>query len=827
MKKLSLLILFAAVSFAQTAFRVDPTPVYTTSSNVPPGAYTPMLAIGGAAIAVNTTTYTDSTGAVPCPSNAQVTVAGTSGCVATATAQGAFGFWVLPGSYVYTVTLPSGQVLGPYPVTVGGGGGGGTGCTPGGITGSLQFNNGAGGCSGSGSLVWNGSSLSITGSLSTSGAISTVSTQFNAIMTPAGGFQGLSGSFTNYVKSGSFTGASLTATSGDSITVGAIAWSITNSCESVFNGSSMVCIGGGGGGGTPGGPNTSIQFNNAGAFGGNANFFWDNVNRLLTVNATSTANAGIAVGTGFMQADRGFNATSGTCNSYNCLQAATGGGAALSWSATKYVQTGDYTGAAPTATTGDTIRKGTVSYSNTNSCEAFYDGTVWACLSAGSATTPGGATTNVQFNNAGAFGGSANFTWNNAGQLLTVNAASSASAGIAVGTGFMQADRGFVATSGTCNSFNCLQAPTGGMAAKNFSATVYIQPGTFAGAAPTVTSGDTFATGAISYSSTNNCVAYFNGITWPCITAGGGGAVSAIIGTANQVLANGTSGSSQTGAVTLTLPQSINTTATVNFGNVVSAGVFQSNIAAGAGIAFQVANGLGTPVQIDGSGDASFNGSVNALGNGVGSLAPYRVNGTAVIDASRNGTFGVVTTSGVLQSQATGTNFTFANTNFNFLVNGNGAVSAAGVFNSTGSGGGFNASASTQYNSFQNAVGGGMRGRNITADTYMSVGQNSGNPSMTTGDTLKAGVNYWDTSTSKWTMYTSTGGYQGLINNVGTFVGAGVDVGTFGVQAIGYNVTGGYLGQTWTIGLSSPFTINGSGSFTSLVFRGGVLVSAF
>jgi hypothetical protein len=36
--------------------------------------------------------------------------------------------------------------------------------------------------------------------------------------------------------------------------------------------------GGGGGGGTPGGANTTIQFNNAGAFGGSANLTWDGAN---------------------------------------------------------------------------------------------------------------------------------------------------------------------------------------------------------------------------------------------------------------------------------------------------------------------------------------------------------------------------------------------------------------------------------------------------------------------------------------------------------------------------------------------------------------------
>lgn len=46
-----------------------------------------------------------------------------------------------------------------------------------------------------------------------------------------------------------------------------------------------------------------------------------------------------------------------------------------------------------------------------------------------------------------------------------------------------------------------------------------------------------------------------------------GGTVTSITGTANQVLANGTSGSAQTGAITLTLPQSIATSSAVTFGD--------------------------------------------------------------------------------------------------------------------------------------------------------------------------------------------------------------------------------------------------------------------
>ena len=55
------------------------------------------------------------------------------------------------------------------------------------------------------------------------------------------------------------------------------------------------------------------------------------------------------------------------------------------------------------------------------------------------------------------------------------------------------------------------------------------------------------------------------GTSWAVI-GGGGAAVDSITGTANQVLVNGTSGVTQTGAITLTLPQNIATTSAVQFG---------------------------------------------------------------------------------------------------------------------------------------------------------------------------------------------------------------------------------------------------------------------
>lgn len=56
----------------------------------------------------------------------------------------------------------------------------------------------------------------------------------------------------------------------------------------------------------------------------------------------------------------------------------------------------------------------------------------------------------------------------------------------------------------------------------------------------------------------------YNGV--PILTSAGGAFVSAIVGTTNQVLANGTSGTPQTGVVTLTTPQDIGTTSTPTFG---------------------------------------------------------------------------------------------------------------------------------------------------------------------------------------------------------------------------------------------------------------------
>lgn len=128
MNKALLCLLAAALPLLSQAVRVDPTPVMKTAGNVGPGAYPQLLAVPGPQVSVcaapangvpctnHAITYSDATATTACPSNAQITIAASNTCVAFGDRQGNFGFWILPGSYSYTVTF-AGQNFGPYPFT--------------------------------------------------------------------------------------------------------------------------------------------------------------------------------------------------------------------------------------------------------------------------------------------------------------------------------------------------------------------------------------------------------------------------------------------------------------------------------------------------------------------------------------------------------------------------------------------------------------------------------------------------------------------------------------------------------------------------------------
>lgn len=265
---------------------------------------------------------------------------------------------------------------------------------------------------------------------------------------------------------------------------------------------------------------------------------------------------------------------------------------------------------------------------------------------------------------------------------LTVTGTSTAAAAIAVGTGFVQSDGGFLATAATATSYNSIQAPAGGVYARSLGASTYTQVGNSPGT-PTTTSGDAFRAGALYYNTALGALQVYNGSSWSSVSGGSSGGVTTLMGTANQVLVNGTYNTNTSGGIILTLPQSIGTTSIPTFAAVIANGAFNS-LVTGANVGLQTGGGMF---------QAFGNGNVN--GNIFNALTGFQINGNSVINSSRQ------------------------------------------------------------------------------------------------------------------------------------FVGSGIDVSNGGVQAGGYNVYGGYLGQTANVQFSSPFTWNGSGSFTTLVFRGGVLVSAY
>jgi hypothetical protein len=273
---------------------------------------------------------------------------------------------------------------------------------------------------------------------------------------------------------------------------------------------------------------------------------------------------------------------------------------------------------------------------------------------------------------------------------------------------------------------------------------------------------------------------YYNGSAWASIDFSAiGGGVTSITGTPNEIIA-----SSSTGAVTLSTPQAIGTGSSPTFanltvsstitGNLVNStigyqvnsstsingsnqfvgtavnvsGVVQSQIT-GTSIAFQTSN---TNFQVNGNGDISAAGQVNLTGGG----STYKMGGTTVINTSGQFVGTAVNAVGAIQSQITGTSIAFQTSNFNFQVDGNGNISAAGQVNLTG-------------------------------------------------------------GSSAYKMGGTT-----VVNAAKQFVGNGVDVASNGINAGGYNINGGFFGQTATLQVAC--TIAGT-TYLYAEFKGGVVIT--
>ena len=227
-----LLLLWLIVGFGPCAraqmFRVDPQSVTTTSGSAPIGSYPTLYAVPGSQVSICTdaactlpaTTYTSFTGAVACPVNAQVTLAGSSVCTAFTGPQGQFGFFLAAnsGGYWYTITVPNGTRYGPYPLSPSNTAGvtnlaAGTGISISSSTGSITVTNAGvtslGGSTGALNLS-GGSGISISGLTVTNTGVTSLDGSAGALNLVAGAgisVSGLSISNTGVVSFNGRTGA--------------------------------------------------------------------------------------------------------------------------------------------------------------------------------------------------------------------------------------------------------------------------------------------------------------------------------------------------------------------------------------------------------------------------------------------------------------------------------------------------------------------------------------------------------------------------------------------------------------------------------------------
>ena len=600
---------------------------------------------------------------------------------------------------------------------------------------------------------------------------------------------------------------------------------------------SFQACSGGGGGGSPGGLTTDVQYNNAGAFGGSGNFTWNNGSQLLTVTATGSGAAGIAVATGFMQADNGFLGTMSTCLAFNCFQAPGGGMHAKSFTAINYVQTGHSAGV-PALTASDTFNAGAQYWDDTARAQQVFNGSAWVSLGGGSGS-PGGADTDVQFNSSGGFGGSSNLTWNNTTRLLTVTSSASSVPGILESTGFIQADAGFLATLATATQFNSIQAPGGGLYGKSLTALNYVQTGNSASNPPPLTNGDTYHQGAQFFDiglgsqmlcTTGSCSTTVDtpGSGWVALGTGGGGSPAGPT-TSMQFNNAGAFGGSANNTWNNTTRLQTITTAGVTAGLSVVNGFIQADtgfLTVGTATnAIQAPNG-GTASRWLTASDSLFEieegtpplssaGQMRMYADSSCHCLRFSQNGQAYQTigtggvSSLNGETGVISIIGTADEVAVVANISTiqlstpqpiaTNSSVTF-----GNVTTPGTFNNSGSGITFqNSSGNFQVNS-SGALS--LNGA-ITTQTGLNVTNTALNSIQTSGN-----INACNSGGCAGGSAISVLGTT-MINSAGQWVGGAV-LANGNIQTTGvYAISGGFFGQTVTV----------TAGTCQLFFRGGIL----
>lgn len=245
------------------------------------------------------------------------------------------------------------------------------------------------------------------------GPITIASTGANAV--------GPTGSIQFQTGAGAFGGtANLTFLTSSNVMaiVGGLSASVNISASAYYgDGSNLSGVGG-----APGGANTQIQFNNAGALGGSGNLTFDGtaVNVTGRLTASTTISASSFHGDGSSLTGITTTAAGATTQLQYNNAGAFAGSSNLTFNGTTL--TGSYTGSLAQFTALSASNVNFAPISGTMAGLGSYlaldsNNNVILATGDGSTTSPAGATTQLQYNNAGAFGASANLTFN--GTTLT------------------------------------------------------------------------------------------------------------------------------------------------------------------------------------------------------------------------------------------------------------------------------------------------------------------------------------------------------------------------------------------------------------------------
>jgi hypothetical protein len=543
-----------------------------------------------------------------------------------------------------------------------------------------------------------------------------------------------------------------------------------------------------------------------------ANLTWNNTGRVLTVTG-ATGTASIVAASSFIQSQEGFLTTSASSTAINVLS---GGVSALSLIS---IRNDGAAGLNLIRNVGANQRSFGL---GVNASGQFFVSDETA------------AATRITMNSTGIV---------TFGSAVSIDQAGNLSASAIVSAAGVN-------VSGTAS--NSLQVPSGGMYAglgATLDQAVYLK--TLAGNPNSPGAGY----GAWAHRSGSTYL-YWDGSAWATIDlAGVGGGVTSITGTGNQVTA-----SAATGNVTLSLPQSIHAGATPTFSTLTITSAASNAIAVTGSVSAAgfAASGTATnQIQCSAGGvtakfliattsltlsaESAANAGLSAAGQGRiyfdSATNKFRVsqNGGAYVDLlTSGGLTSINSMTGPAIAISASTGISISNVSNTVTITNAGVTSLTGTANQisvSGSTGGITLSLpqniSTNANVTFNAL--------TLADALQS--NRAVGPAIYAPNAYIQGRGYVSSGLSAYNSIQSDAGisagtganggfYVGttqVINTSGQFVGAGINVGANGINAGGYNVNGGYSGQTWNV--IGTFTINGF-NYTTLIFRGGVLVSA-